>query len=447
MKRASKRRYLLLILALALAGRVALLTKAWQSDAIALGSPDSASYLSTAKSLSADGTFRTDGRPELFRTPGYPAFLAACGATGPWGYGIAQAFQVLLDVLLVYLTYVLGVWLISESVGLWAAAFQAVSFVAALGSLLILSDSLFAFLMTTALLLLVRHLRRGTWWPVALAAVVTAAAAYVRPVGFIFVPIAVLVLLARRGRLANAGGFALVFAVLVIPWCIRNYVVAGYAGFSSVGEHNLLYYEATGVTAKVRGVSTLEAREDLDSLFRQRRAALNIPANSAEAARLQGRMGREIVLSHPGTWLVVHVKTSVNSLLPAGTGLLEILGITSGSHGTLSVLHTEGIWSAVKHYFSFGPGLAAVLWIVPELVLLAVRYLACLAYAVRQLWRQKLNWGAAGWLVVLTILAFVLVAGPAAVPRFRAPVEPLVNLGAAAGLVWLARRRSAGKAT
>jgi hypothetical protein len=74
-------------------------------------------------------------------------------------------------------------------------------------------------------------------------------------------------------------------------------------------------------------------------------------------------------------------------------------------------------------------------------IFLLTQYLACLAYAFSQLGSRGLNWSPAGWLVVLTILAFVLVGGPAAVPRFRLPVEPLLNLAAGAGVAMLLKRR------
>jgi hypothetical protein len=116
-----------------------------------------------------------------------------------------------------------------------------------------------------------------------------------------------------------------------------------------------------------------------------------------------------------------------------------MLGITSGNRGTLSVLHTAGLWAAAKYYF--GSNITAVLLIVPDLVFLVAQYVASLAYAVSQLGLRGLNWSPAGWLIVLTIMAFVLVGGPAAVPRFRLPVEPLVNLAAGAGVAMLLKRR------
>ena len=433
-----QKHYLLFIIVLAFAGRGALLVVAWRNDAAALAS-DSPTYLAPALSLATEGSFKTDQRPEIFRTPGYSAFLVACGLTGPLGYGSAQIVQVLIDVLLIYLTFVLGARMVSQTAGLWAAGFQACSLVAMLSSVKMLSDGLFAFLITVAIVLLIQHLEEGKSQSLIIAAAVTAAAAYVRPVGFIFVPIVVLVLLVRQRGIARPATFVIVFAGLVAPWYARNYLVAGYAGFSSVSDYNLLFYEAAGVWAKSHGLSTQEARQELDTTYRKRLEVEKIEPKSPRAIRVERQMGQGIILSYPGTFLRVHSTTSLNSLLPAGTGLLETMGITSGNRGTLGVLQTSGLRAAVKYYF--GSNITAVLLIIPELVFLLIQYLACLAFAFSQLGSRGLNWGPVGWLIVLTMLAFVLVGGPAAVPRFRLPIEPLLNLAAGAGVAILFEHR------
>jgi 4-amino-4-deoxy-L-arabinose transferase-like glycosyltransferase len=435
-----QRHYLLLIFVFALAGRGALLVVAWRSDSAAAAlSSDSPTYLVPALSLATEGTFKTNQQPEILRTPGYPVFLVACGLTGPLGYGITQIVQVLIDVLLIYLTFVLGAHLVSPTAGLWAAGLQACSLVAMLSSVKILSDGLFAFLITVAILLLVRHLEEGKLQLLIMAAAVTAAATYVRPVGFIFVPIVVSVLLLRQRGVTNPAMFVLVFAGLVAPWYARNYLAVGYAGFSSSSDYNLLVNDAAGVWAKSHDLSTEQARQELDIMYRKRLEVEKIEPDSAGAIRLERQMGRGIILSYPATFVQVHLTTSLNSLLPAGTGLLEMLRITSGHRGTLSILQTAGLRAAVKYYF--GSNITAVVLMAPDLIFLTIQYLAASAYAFRQLWRLGLNWGPTGWLVVLTILAFVLVAGPAAVPRFRLPVEPLINVAAGAGLAMLLDRR------
>ena len=429
---------LLSILLVALAGRAALLCFVWRSDS-AFTDIDSREYLAVANNLATEHTFETNKYPEIRRTPGYPVFLVACGLTGPLGYGIAQIVGILLDVLLVYMTYVLGRRLVSETAGLWAAALQALSPLAIALSVRILTDSIFTLLITAGIFLLARHFDEGKWWPLALAAALTATAIYVRPVGTIFVPIVVIVLLFRPRRLANAASFLLIVGALMAPWYVRNYVVAGYKGFSSIGEWNLLYWEGAGVWAKTHSISLLEAQHQLEALYNQRLQLEHIDAASPQAARIQGQMGRDILLAHPVTFVRVHIVTSLVSLLPASWAVLQMLGITSGGRGTVSVLQSEGIIAAIKHYFS--GNLLALALMIPELVLMAIRYLAGLAYALGQLRLRKLNWGPTGWLAVIAIVAFLLVGGPASEPRFRMPVEPLLNIAGGAGLALLANRK------
>ena len=76
------------------------------------------------------------------------------------------------------------------------------------------------------------------------------------------------------------------------------------------------------------------------------------------------------------------------------------------------------------------------------------RYAAAAIGAARRLrWRM----GPAGWLILVTVLYFLLIPGPVAHARFRVPVEPLLSVVAAAGLVGLgtggARKRPAEKIT
>jgi 4-amino-4-deoxy-L-arabinose transferase-like glycosyltransferase len=432
-----KARNLCLILLVALVIRVFVLGTAWRNHASALDL-DSTSYLVTAASLAAEGSFKTHGLPELIRTPGYPAFLAVCKWAGPSGYALAQVVQVLLDLLLVYLVYALGTRLGGRAAGLWAAGFQACSLVAILSSIQILSDGLFSLLITLAVLLLVQYFREDKWRFLALAAAVTAAATYVRPVGFIFVPVVVLVLLLRQRQVAKVAVFVVIFAALVMPWYVRNFLVARYVGFSSVGDYNLLFYEAAGVLAKSQGLSPQQARQELGIAYRERLDREKIDPTSTRAIRLQARMGSGILLAHPVLFIRVHFATSLNSLLPAGTGLLEILGMTSGNRGTLSVLQSQGFFAAVRYYFA--SNIIAVLFAIPELIYLIIRYLGCVVWAFWQFQTRRFNCGPSGWLIALTVAAFLLVAGPAAVARFRLPVEPLLNLIAGAGVAMVVGR-------
>jgi len=228
---------LLGILFLALAVRTAMLFSVF-ADVRRAQTPDSLDYLALAWTMSdldryahriSPQPFEQIGvpftnsvsyggnQPEIFRTPGYPALLAGAdrlepGFAGmemgrlfrPWlseppaSLKIVLAFQLLLDLHLVLLTFFLGRSLAGHGAGLLAALFQAVSPLAAAASCRILTDGIFAFMLTAAVLLLLRHFRTGGWWLLLSAGLVMGAACYVRPVGLAFSAVMALVILFSR---------------------------------------------------------------------------------------------------------------------------------------------------------------------------------------------------------------------------------------------------------
>jgi hypothetical protein len=294
-------------------------------------------------------------------------------------------------------------------------------------------------LVTAGVLLLLRHLRTDGRSALAASAVVLAVAVYVRPVGFAGVLAVAVILAWRRNRWANLAIFTGIFTALIAPWFVRNYVEAGYAGFSSVGEYNLLSYEAAGVYAATHGLATKTARREVNREYRQRLNDPQLSAHSSAGAALEKQMAREIILSHPVTFLSTHMRTSLVVFLPASTGLLEGWGLTSGNKGTLSVLQGRGVGAALQHYF--GSNHLLLLLVLPEIILLAVQYIGIAIWILDHRWPQKRRWGAEGGLVILSILAFGFVAGPASVPRYRLPIETLLNAAGGAGLAVLFRNR------
>lgn len=428
------RRRLAMILLLAFSCRAALLLAVWHHDEWALRN-DSPTYLALAVSMVHEGTFWYDGQPELMRTPGYPAFLVLGGVRSPLHFGGAQILEVLLGVAWVLLTYLLAEALVGSPAALWAALLHALSAAPVAYSVLVLSDGLFSLLITAALLLLVRHFRDRTWTSLAGAVVVTAAAAYTRPVGFLLVPAVVVVLLFRPRGLVKAAVFAGCFAVLVAPWFARNYLEAGYVGFSSLSDHYLLRYEAAGVMAASRGVSAQAARDQLLHDYKAELERRGIRFDSAPAMQVARGMGRGWILAHPLLFVKVHLVTSLGSLLPS-VDLLQTMGITRQGTGTLSVLQSQGLGAAIDHYF--GGDKKALLLAVPSTLLLGVQYVAGLGFVLWNVRRRGMRWGRAGWLAAFLIIGFIGTTGPAAEPRFRLPLESLFDTAAGAGLVLLA---------
>ena len=465
------------ILILALAARAALYSAAIQ-DCERAFTADSQEYWDLADTMAHTGLFESmtwpggsvSPEPEIFRSPGYPTLLGCvlrlhwqlspeASKLSPWllpmGPGTWRAvlaMQVLIDLHLVLLTYWLGRELVGHGVGLLAALLQAVSPLAVAASCRILSDSLFAFMLTAALLLIVRHFRTGSWRALLPAAVLMGAACYVRPVGLVMSGLFVLVLLFRPKRIRRAGAFAGVIAACVAPWVVRNAVVADYVGFSSFATDSMYWYSAAEVLARKEGVSAAKVRE---GFFREegwysfdpdlvgQPGLSNAPCYRTPGglARYRRDRAKKIVLAHPRLFLDIHLKGCLAFWLPAATDVLEVAGYTTGGKGTLAVLHEKGLLAAARHYFG---GNTTAMWLAGAMALvLLARYAGIVLCG---LWKLRLRMPAAAWLMILLVAASFLLPGPATHPRFRVPVAPILSVAAAVGWLGLIERLRRRKA-
>ncbi len=455
--------WLWLILAVGLAARATLYSAAIKSEERAFTS-DSRDYWELARELFGEGKagyahtpwfwrldpdFQATFSPEIFRTPGYPAFLTIGVPEMPTrlnGWRLALAVQVFLDIHLVLLTYGLGRELVGHGVGLLAGLLQAISPLAVAASCRILSDSLFAFMLTAALLLIVRHLRTGSWRTLLPAAGLMGAACYVRPVGLVMSGLFVLVLLLGPKRLRRAGALASVIALCVAPWVVRNAVVADYVGFSSFATDSMYKYSAAEVLARKDGVSAAKVRErfrreegwdSFDPDLVGQPGLSNAPCYRTPGglARYRRDRAKEILLADAWMSLDIHLKGCLAFWLPGATDVLEIAGYTTGGKGTLAVLHEKGLVAATRHYFG---GKTLAMWMGAAMAaVLLLRYAGVLLCG---LWRLRLRMSPAAWLMVLLVVVSSLLPGPAAHPRFRVPVAPILSVAAAVGWLGLIER-------
>ena len=428
-------RALKIILIVAALARFGLLAGTWNHTE-RLATPDTTDYYELCANLIAEGTFQRDGRPEVFRTPGYPFFMALGVAFGSSMPLVIAAAQIALDVLVVYLTFLIGMMLCDERIALWAALFQAVATVSIVASLRTLADGIFTFTLVFSVLLLVHHFRTNRRWSVLAAAVAAGLGCYVKPVGLIFCVLGIIVLIFHRRGYRLAGTFVGIVLVLIAPWVIRNAVVGEYVGLSSFATESMYKYSVPPVLARCEGGDREDVAREMAAEEESYRHSLTPSERTAgRLLRYRRKIVAHTIAKHPVSFAGIHIRRSLVVWVPGVTDVLEILGVTSGGKGTLEVLHTEGIAAGIRYYLE---GKTWVLWIcAPAVVVLAAKYFFAV---VCVLMRARFRMGAGGWLILLTILTFAFAGGPAATPRFRAPIAPLLSLIAAAGLISLADR-------
>lgn len=168
--------------------------------------------------------------PNAYTMPGYPAFLALVYrvvGTGESRLLWARIAQALLSVVTAALVYLIG-RRYSEKIGLTALAFAAVYPPFTLANSYLLTEVLYATLLTLFIWLFLRWLdARRIGWALAAGAAL-AAGLWVRPVMAVWIVgagILILILEARdRRRLfGQLVAMALVTVLLLSPWWVRNY--------------------------------------------------------------------------------------------------------------------------------------------------------------------------------------------------------------------------------
>ncbi len=185
--------------------------------------PDSAEYVTLARNVAAHSVFSLSAGeplvPTIRRAPGYPLFLALAGDG-------TRAVQGLVDALTAAMICAIAAglvrlrWAVAAAL-LWAAHPGAIVYVNS-----ILSESLFTFLLTGAVALLVLGIRREEVWWTAAAGVAIGLAALTRPIGAMLVVPVAAVLLFSASRRAAALFCASALAV-VAPWIVRSSLLGG----------------------------------------------------------------------------------------------------------------------------------------------------------------------------------------------------------------------------
>ncbi len=428
-------------------------------------SKDSQSYFLPAWDLVHSGDFQLG----LRRTPGYPAFLAGLLILlGDDLRGIVLA-QHLLGVGTAALTYWLGRLTFGRMAGLGAGLLVALSAPLLVYEHYLLTEALFGFVLTAALVALVAAWRRPTPRAWLLGGLLVGAVSLVRPVGQALLPLALLAALGARTtregaspssvvrRHAAAIAFLLAgFALLVVPWAVRNQLTHNLAGASTFGR--TLIARTASYDRGFVFYDEADPPQDPDPRRVRARQIIQHGANRRESdGDIAGRLREELGLG-PVEVNVLMRELAIEAILRepvhfvAGT-LRFAVRIFNGLE--MRIREHEGerrdvTWQErTRHLLvtepraeqDFRAASQLLRWYQPAwyaplpLVLFAIGLAAALAVPA---WRPALLPGTAA---VVLVLASAALDGPQ--ERYRYPADPAISvlvMGGLAGLVGLALR-------
>lgn len=208
-------------------------------------------YAALGHNLADHGTFSATTPPldaEVFRTPGYPAFLAAIYRMGGGTEAMVRAAQVLL----VGANAVVAGLVARRLFGARTATVVSVVCLAYLPlllfSMLHLSEVVATLLLTATVAAVLEATAHPTaaarWWSAATLG--AAALTVVRPSALVVFAVVPLTILSRPSeplvrRLVGASAVTLGFALLLVPWAVRNHAVTGRVLPLGAGSGTSLY--------------------------------------------------------------------------------------------------------------------------------------------------------------------------------------------------------------
>jgi hypothetical protein len=450
-------------------------------DFTVLTEQDTGTYFAGAQSLAESGRFlNTNGEPEIIRTPGYPLFLVP----GIWlraPYLWAITLQIALSLLTIWLVFRLAREIsplkmpnaaneapASPSLGppsssfapsainpaLIAALFYAIEPLSIAYSSVLLSETLFTALLTAHLYALVLFLKGRRSSRLILAAAALSAAAFVRPAAYFlpFVETAVLAsawlfqfLKNRKLQIANRKSLSLPLILLffslslspLLLWQARNRAETGYGGFSAIADHNLYYYQASAVLARIESRRLEDVQAELEQACLARHPDQRF-LTAAERLRSMGKEGRRVILDHPLVYARIHLAGMARTLIDPGSKPFLCVFNAGGPGGLLNEIVDNGLWAGVKTV----AGRPAALWsnLVLGALLLALLFLAAIFLA--RIVLDRAGMGLPVWLL-LAVAAYLLLisGGPFGIGRFRHPIMPIICILAGYGAAGLLKRK------
>lgn len=355
----------------------------------------------------------------LRRPPVYPLVIRGVYDVFGRHYAPVIALQIVVGVATVGLVYWLAGLLLPHRAALLAALLLAIDPASIVFTNQLLTETLFAFLLTLATALIVLARRRESVGLIVAAGLILGAAVLTRPVAQ-YLPlllVALLVVLAgsrRRMSLVLSAALFAGFAVPVGGWLARNHAKTGVATISTIDGYDMLHYRAVGALVE-SGMTGWDARQLTE---RELATRIHPGENAAKVSRAQLHLGVHILREHPAgaakSWA-----RGVGKLL-AGPARSETSILLTGN------LTSQAWWFRalvfVDALITIGVVLAAGLGIV----LLAIRRIA-----VPELWL----------LAAIALYLVVISAGPETYSRFRVPAAPLLAILAAAAPLGVRRLR------
>jgi 4-amino-4-deoxy-L-arabinose transferase-like glycosyltransferase len=284
---------------------------------------DEQEYLSLARSLARgqgfvyDDVLTSTGVEPFGRAPGYPAFLALAGGGGQASTSVPAAVKIAQAVVGAFGVFMAG--LIAQRLAGPRAAILAAAGAAVYPPLVwiagyALSEALFWPIGLLTAWLFDRALARpGVARAALVCGLALGAGTLIRPALVVFLPLAALLLVARRQSLSLA---AMVLGMLIVvgPWTVRNYVHHGRLVFVA-SEGGVTFWTGNHPLAVGDGDMAANIGIKLDN---QRLRAAHPGIGEEDMEPIYYREALRWIREHPADWLALQARKVFYLVVPVG---------------------------------------------------------------------------------------------------------------------------------
>lgn len=411
--------------------------------------PDSQLYESLAEDLIDSGGFNRRAAvgfvAETERVPFYIGYLAlfrlVFGSEPIW----PLLGQCLIDAATCVAIALLAGQLWRE-VGVIAGLLGACNLNLIVHSAMILPESLFLLCFTTHLLFMIRFMRQPGLINGALAAGFFALALLTRTITMYFLPLLLITVLLvpilqglRWPRVAQILLACLIpLALLVGPLLARNTAAYGHAALTSQGGTHSLYWVVPLAREFARGIPFEQSQEELRTRVQRRleqQSRVELPENPFERSGVLMDVARGALLEM-SLGELVHAWGAgvvINLFAPSWSAVPYVSNLERPRfYETAGNTPFEKVWNFLGDEKSHD----YLLWVAPAILLTVILRALCFWGIISAITRRLVNRKALLYLAAVCIY-LLAITGPVVGVKYRLPLEPVLTIFTAVGLVCL----------
>ncbi len=388
--------------------------------------------------------------PDVFRTPGYPAFLVLLhwfGINNPYAIVFVQE---LIYGLSIFIFYRYARPLFNENIVRATVIFMLVGAGGLAWPKYLLSEALFFPFLLSGILCIGHYLKNSDGRLLVAAGIIMGIGAWVRPAIQYFPLIAAVTMILfdikNRKKWLHSAAMLLAFMLVISPWLMRNYYHHGQIYMSGQASNMIAHYHVPMVWNWENIIPYYEgqdlAQKKVTEVVKQKEHELGRSINAVEYFKLQQSWALEELSQYPATylehWLIGSHKTMYESfaidfydVMRIPDERLHFSDILSGNFAAgqpKGGFEVTGLAKGLIYYLLYQDKFYLFHTIFSYLI-----FVFGLFGAVSILLKRNCFL----WIMILACFYFTFIPGPMGYGRFRFPVDHFWFVQACMGFLWL----------